>query len=135
MSKLKVSFDYDGTLADDFDGSINKQKDLIRSLARKYIMEGHDVCIITKRYDFDNRGLGKKNEYFDVFTLAKDLLIKKIYYTNREMKFSTIIKLKIDMHFENSEYEVKLINQACNEHNHKCICVHIEDKYWRDLIQ
>src|ERR1035437_3941085 len=123
MSKLKVSFDYDGTLADDFDGSINKQKDLIRSLARKYIMEGHDVCIITKRYDFD------------VFTLAKDLLIKKIYYTNREMKFSTIIKLKIDMHFENSEYEVKLINQACNEHNHKCICVHIEDKYWRDLIQ
>ena len=135
MKKLKISFDYDGTLSDDFDVQINKQKEVIRSLARKYIMEGHDVCIITKRYDFSNKGLGKKNEYFEVYELAKQLIIKNVYFTNREMKFSTIIKLKIDLHFDNSEVEVQLINQACNEQNHKCIVAHIEDKNWRDLIQ
>jgi hypothetical protein len=131
---MGISFDVDGTLDDDFDGKINKQKDEIQKLAKKYVQEGHDVCLITKRYDEKHRDLGIKNEHLKVFQLAKQLGISKVYFTNREMKFSHIIKLKINMHFENSDYEVQLINQACVENDHKCVVVPVEDPYWRDLV-
>jgi hypothetical protein len=60
--------------------------------------------------------------------------IEKIYFTNREMKFSYIINLGIDRHFENDDYEVQLINQVCKERNHNCLVVPVEDPYWRDLV-
>ena len=129
-----ISFDLDGTLDDEFDGSLNLQKEEIQGLARKYINEGHDVCILTKRYDADNKSLGKGNEYLVVFELARKIGINKIYFTNREMKFHHILKLKVDMHFENADYEVNLINKACEDNNHKCVVVPVEDKYWRDLV-
>jgi hypothetical protein len=50
------------------------------------------------------------------------------------MKHSHILSLKIDMHFENSEYEVNLIKSECVKNNHKCVVVPVEDKYWRDLV-
>ena len=50
------------------------------------------------------------------------------------MKFSHIINLGVDRHFENDDYEVKLINQACQEKGHKCLVVPVEDPYWRDLV-
>lgn len=130
----KISFDFDGTLDDEFDGGINHQKSEIQSIAKKYVQDGHDVCIITKRYDSSNSKIGKGDEHLIVYHLAKELGIKNVYFTNREMKFSTIIKLGVDMHFENSDYEVKLINQACSECNHKCLVVPVEDPYWRDLV-
>ena len=77
-------------------------------------------------------GIG--NEHLVVLKLAKELGIKEVYFTNRQMKFSHILSLKIDMHFENSDYEVNLINQACKEKNHNCLVVPVEDKYWRDLV-
>lgn len=128
---MKISFDFDGTLDDDFDGTINKQKDEIQSLAKKYVKEGHDVCIITKRYAY---GKVTPDESFKVFYLAKDLGIDKVYFTNREMKFAHIINLKIEKHFENSQYEVDLINQVCKERGHNCQVVPVEDPYWRDLV-
>ena len=75
---------------------------------------------------FRVKGLGKK-------TLEK-LGIEKIYFTNREMKFSYIINLEVDRHFENDDYEVQLINQVCQERGHKCLVVPVEDSYWRDLV-
>lgn len=131
---MRISFDFDGTLSDEFDDSINPQKEEIQALAKKYVQDGHDVCIITKRYDTSNRELGKKNEYLEVFHLASVLGIKNVHFTNREWKFSTITKLGIERHFENSEYEVELINQACKECGHKCVVVPVEDPYWRDLV-
>ena len=131
---MKISFDFDGTLDDDFDGNVNIQKDEIQKIALRYIREGHDVCIITKRHDYNNRNLGLKNEYLKVMELANKLGIKQVYFTNREMKFSSIIKLKIDRHFENSDYELQLISKACEENNHKCLVVPVEDPYWRDLV-
>jgi hypothetical protein len=125
-----ISFDFDGTISDEFDGSINTQKGEIQELARKYVREGHRVCIITKRYDRNNN----EDEYSSVMDLAKKIGISQVYFTNREMKFSKIINLKIDIHFENSDYEIKLINQACSDHNHKCLVVPVEDPYWRDLV-
>jgi Mor family transcriptional regulator len=133
-SNLRISFDFDGTLSDDFDGSFNKQKDEIQNLAKKYLNEGHQVYIITKRYGPEFSNMGLTNEHKIVFDLAKKLGIKDVYFTNREMKFSYILNLRIQKHFENSNYEVELINQACKEKNHNCLVIPIEDPYWRDLV-
>lgn len=134
MKKL-ISFDFDGTLDDEF-GSIepNPQKDEIQSLAVKYLQEGHDVIIITKRYGPENSNLGLKNEHHKVYELANKLGINKVYFTNREWKFSQIINLEVDMHFENSNSEVSLINQVCKECRHNCLVIPVEDPDWRDLI-
>lgn len=128
---MRISFDFDGTLDDDFDGTINGQKQEIQSLAKKYVNEGHDVCIITKRYAY---GKATPDESLKVFYLAKELGIDKVYFTNREMKFAHIINLKIERHFENSQYEVDLINQVCNERGYRCEIIPVEDPYWRDLV-
>jgi hypothetical protein len=131
---MMISFDFDGTLSDEFDGSINTQKEEIQKIAKNYINAGHHVVIITKRFGKEFSQLGKINEHIEVFELASKLGIKSVYFTNREMKFNTIINLKVDIHFENSEYEVQLINQACDDCLHKCKVVPVEDPYWRDLI-
>lgn len=131
---MKISFDFDGTLEDDFDGTHNPQKEEIQELAKKYIKEGHDVCIITKRYGQRNYRDGKRNEFVEVFHLASEIGITKIHFTNRDMKFAHILDLDIDMHFENSDYEVQLINQVCGERRHNCLVIPVEDKNWRKLL-
>jgi hypothetical protein len=132
---MRISFDFDGTLVDEFGGHpSNSQKDEVQGLAKKYISDGHEVMIITKRFGPENADRGIKNEHLEVQELAKKLGIEKIYFTNREMKFSYIINLEVDRHFENDDYEVQLINQVCKEKNHNCLVVPVEDAYWRDLV-
>ena len=132
---MRISFDFDGTLVDEFGGHpSNSQKDEVQELAKKYLSEGHEVIIITKRFGPENFDKGIKNEHLEVQHLAKKLGIENIYFTNREMKFSYIINLKVDRHFENDDYEVQLINQVCREREHKCLVVPVEDSYWRDLV-
>ena len=132
---MRISFDFDGTLVDEFGGHpSNNQKDEVQGLAKKYLSQGHEVIIITKRFGPENKDKGIRNEHLEVQHLAKKLGIEKIYFTNREMKFSYIINLGVDRHFENDDYEVKLINQACQEKGHKCLVVPVEDPYWRDLV-
>jgi hypothetical protein len=132
---MRISFDFDGTLDDKFGGvSINEQKLEIQSLAKKYINDGHEVIILTKRYGPANSKRGLKNEHLEVYKLAKELGIVKVYFTNREMKFSHIMVLKIDKHFEDDAYEVGLINQVCKERGHDCLVIPVEDKNWRELL-
>ena len=132
---MRISFDFDGTLVDEFGGHpSNSQKDEVQGLAKKYLNEGHEVMIITKRFGPENADKGIKNEHLEVQELAKKLGIETIHFTNREMKFSYIINLGVDRHFENDDYEVQLINQVCKERNHNCLVVPVEDAYWRDLV-
>jgi len=132
---MRISFDFDGTLVDEFGGHpANSQKDEVQGLVRKYLSQEHEVIIITKRFGPENSDKGIKNEHLEVQHLAKKLGIEKIYFTNREMKFSYIINLGVDRHFENDDYEVQLINQACKEKGHNCLVVPVEDPYWRDLV-
>ena len=134
MLKL-ISFDFDGTLEDEFGKSkINNQKDEIQGLAKKYLSQGHEVIIITKRYGPENSNLGLKNEHLEVYELAKKLGIEKVYFTNREWKFVYIIKLGVNMHFENSSNEIHLMDQAFSEQKYNCLIVPVEDPYWRDLV-
>jgi hypothetical protein len=130
----KISFDFDGTLEDDFDGTPNKQKEEIQTIARKFISEGHQVCIITKRYGPEFSNMGISNEHNTVLNLAKKLGIKDVYFTNREMKDTFIESLGIQIHFENSDYEVDLISKYFIDKSHNCLVIPVEDPYWRDLI-
>jgi hypothetical protein len=133
---LKISFDFDGTLEDEFGGfPKNKQKEFIQSLAIEYKNLGHDVMILTKRYGPEFKDMGLKGEYLPVYYLARELGIEKVHFTNREMKFSHIINMGIDVHFENDEYEVDLINTKCKEVGHKCLVLSVEERNWKKLLK
>lgn len=127
---MNISFDVDGTLLDDFDGSFNKQKEEIQTLAKKHISNGDNVFIITKRYGPEYPNEGIKNEHLIVFQLANSLgiPIDRCYFTNRDWKISTILKLNIKRHYENSEKEVKMCQDSGIE------VIPVEDPYWRDLV-
>ena len=127
---MKISFDFDGTLEDDFDGTFNKQKVEVQRIASNYISQGHDIYIITKRYSPEFKDLGLTNEHLKVWDLAKDLNINQnnCIFTNREWKSDTIKSFGINKHFENSEIEVKMISDL------GILVVHVEDPYWRDLV-
>ena len=132
---MKISFDFDGTLDDEFGGQIiNHQKEEIQELAKKYISEGHDVCIVTRRYDEEHKKLGVKNEHLVVYELAKKLGITDINFTNREFKFSHLIRLGVDMHFENSEEEIHYCNVVFSQNDYQCKLIPVEREGWRDLL-
>lgn len=133
---MRISFDFDGTLENDFDGTLNLQKIEIQQLAKKYVSEGHMVFIITKRYGPEMASHGLKNEHKKVLILAQILGIplNNCIFTNREFKNDMIVNKKIDMHFENSEYEVQLIDKTCSKTGHKCLTLHIESANWRDIL-
>lgn len=136
ISGKQITFDFDGTLDDEFDGKLNSQKEEIQDICKQLIEMGNDVRILTKRYSSEFKNLGKGNEHLIVYDLASKLGIPpdKVHFTNREMKFGFIVQNKVDIHFENAQYEVELIDQASLENNQKCLVVPVEDPYWRDLI-
>ena len=132
---MRISFDFDGTLEDEFGGAtVNEQKEEIKDIARRYVISGHDVVIITKRYGPENSTMGLGNEHLVVNELASELGIQRVYFTNREMKFGYIYNLGIQAHFENSNNEIQLINQMCSEKNYDCVVVPVEDDNWRDIV-
>lgn len=127
---MKVSFDFDGTLDDEFDRTINRQKEEIQSICKRYTMMLHDVYIITKRWGPNHRNEGLRNECDVVYLMADELGVKRenVYFTDRIYKDEIIKKLGIELHFENSEYEVKMIEKLGIK------VVPVEDPYWRDLV-
>jgi len=127
---MKISFDFDGTIWDEFDKTPNRQKDEIGRICKDYIRKGHDVYIITKRWGPKFRNEGLKNECDIVYQVGLSLGIKKenIIFTDRLWKDVTIKNLGIEMHFENSDMEVKMIEKLGVK------VVPVEDPYWRDLV-
>ncbi|NBW11187.1 MAG: hypothetical protein EBR82_24465 [Caulobacteraceae bacterium] len=90
----KISFDFDGTL--------DTQKG--RELAKKYILEGIPVYIITAR------NLRASAEVYDT---ARKLGIPRnqIYFTGGRDKWHTVKRLKITRHYDNNPKQIDLINQ------------------------
>ena len=127
---MRISFDFDGTLWDEFDRTPNKQKEEIIKLCKKYIMMLHDVYIITKRWGPQYKNEGLKNEHLIVYQVAEMIGIpkEKVIFTNRIWKADKIKEMNIDLHFENSEMEVKQIEELGIK------VVPVEDPYWRDLV-
>ena len=132
LSGKKISFDFDGTLEDDFGGEPNRHKEDVQKICRQLLENGRDVYIITKRYGPENSSLGKGNEHLVVYEAARKLGIpmNKVHFTNRIMKYELISKMGIDSHFENADYEVDLIKQYCPQ----VTVVWVEDPYWKDLV-
>lgn len=132
ITNKKISFDFDGTLEDDFDGTINLEKDLVQSCLKQYQELGNDCYIVTKRYSPEYSSLGKINEHIDVFFLASKLGIpgSKVIFTNRKLKAEKLMELGIDIHFENGEYEEKYLNTF--PHDIKLIMVTSPD--WKKEI-
>ena len=46
---MNISFDFDGTLENDFDGTYNSQKEEIQKILIDYRLSGHNIFIVTKR--------------------------------------------------------------------------------------
>jgi hypothetical protein len=95
LAKTKISFDYDGTL------STTKAKEL----AAEKIATGHDVWIITARQRESNNDA--------VYTTAERLGIprSRIKYTNGKDKFPYMVRYDIDIHYDNNQDQVDLINE------------------------
>ena len=127
-----ISFDFDGTLSDDFDDTFNSQKEEIKDILNQYRSLGNKVFIVTKRYSAKNGSLGKVNEHIDVYKLGLELGLSdnEIFFTERNLKGVMLSHLNVDIHFENSEYELHDINT----YSKKTQVILITDPYWRDLI-
>jgi len=93
----KISFDYDGTL--------DTQKG--RELARKYILEGTAVYIITAR---------RLTQSADVYATAKQVGIPRnnIYFTGGRDKWHTVKRLNITRHYDNNPKQLDLITKNTN---------------------
>lgn len=132
ITDKKISFDFDGTLSDEFDKTLNLQKKEIQNVFRQLKEMGNDVYIITKRHSPKNGSMGKINEHIEVLQLAAEMGIsgKNVIFTDRQLKAETLIKMGINIHFENSDFELQYLNTL----NHNVNMVMITDPYWRDLI-
>lgn len=90
----KVSFDFDDTL----------DKENVQQIAKRYLTEGKEVYIITRRQENDSK---------EVYDIAEKIGIKKdnVYFTNGKMKWETIKRLDIGLHYDNNPDEIRLINE------------------------
>lgn len=97
-----ISFDFDGTLNDFFDGTENPHKSEVRDWVRRFKRRGYDVHIITRRFGPDNSVRGIMDEHIKVLELAKELGIpeEKIIFTNREWKHSFVKQIGACIHID-----------------------------------
>jgi len=93
----KVSFDFDDTLS-------TKRG---QTLAKRLITQGKDVYIITRR---------QESASAEVYKVADELGINhsKVHFTNGKMKWETIKRLGIDIHYDNNQQEIDLIDKNTN---------------------
>lgn len=114
--KKKVSFDFDGNLDDHFDGSKNPHKKEVQELFKQLSENDEiDLHLITRRFGPEHSGEGLGNEHKKVFNLLDELNIvlpkEKIIFTNRDMKYSTILRLEIDIHLDDDFRDRELIDK------------------------
>lgn len=93
----KVSFDFDDTLS-------TKRG---QTLAKRLITRGKDVYIITRR---------QESASAEVYKVADELGINhsKVHFTNGKMKWETVKRLGIDIHYDNNQQELDLIDKNTN---------------------
>lgn len=122
IKNKNISYDFDGTLDDHFDGCTNPSKLAVRKTLLN-LQSDNNIFIITKRFDPSYSHMYNESE--KVFNLAKELNIKpeNIFFTNRSMKTDMVKKLNIDIHFEDDQYEVSLLSKICQ-------VVNVEQDNW-----
>jgi hypothetical protein len=105
---MKISFDYDGTLADF----------KIQELAKSFVAAGHDVWVLTSRFDdaaFDENGkvIGHYGHNMDIRRVCDRVGIPndKVLFTNGKLKKDTYFKHNFDIHYDDLVEEVDAINE------------------------
>ena len=93
MCKLRISLDYDNCLT----------QPRIQELAKKLIARGHEVYILTSRFDSVRRLKFpelKTNE--DLYDIAKEVGIKpfRIAFTNQQKKWIWLLETNIKIHID-----------------------------------
>lgn len=99
MNKRIISFDFDGTL----------DQEWVQNIAKTFISNGDIVFVITSRCP--------KHENRDVWEICHKLGIGKhqVFMTDIFPKFNEIIRLQVDIHFENDFMEfLSLRNNGIN---------------------
>jgi len=98
---MKISFDWDSCLAE-----VRQQK-----IAKKFIDNGDDVWIVTSRMFDPPTHTGWDNKI--VFRIAENLGIprEKVVFTNSQDKWITLEKLGMEMHFDDDQVEIELIEE------------------------
>lgn len=97
---MKLSFDFDGTL----------QLPEVQEYAKQLIQEGHDVWVVTTRWDENHR-----HRYFDnptlddLWTVVDNLSIPrwKVRFTCMEWKYKYLDKTQFVWHLDDSPDEIK----------------------------
>ena len=90
----KVSFDFDDTI----------ELERYQNIAIKLKDEGKTVYIITRRQDSQSKS---------VYEVADKIGIphSRVYFTNGKMKWETVKRLGIGVHYDNNPDEIRLINE------------------------
>lgn len=129
-----ISFDFDGTLDDNFDGVKNPYKKEVRDFALRLIRRGYNVHIITRRYGPDNSVLGLMDEHIKVWNVAKELGIPRenIIFTNRNWKYSSIASIGACIHIDDDEREKFWLDRHLP--NVKMICL-TNENWQEELIE
>ena len=82
--------------------------DDIYHIIMKYISNGDKVIIVTSRNE------EYKNEV-EEFLKKNNININNIYFTNKELKYKTLKKLNVDIHYDNDINEILSIKKETPE--------------------
>ena len=97
---MKVSFDFDSTLT----------IDTVQDFARSLIENGHEVWIVTQRFEFkDHNGNSVNNKW--VFEIAEEVGIKKehIHFCNMSDKYHFFIDKDFLFHLDDDIIDLDFI--------------------------
>jgi len=106
---MRVSFDFDGTLSDHFDGALNPSREAVVSELKRLVSLEHDVFIVTKRYSPEKSRHGLVNEHIEPLSLAAYLGIPRdrVVFTDRALKADKLHSMGVGLHFDDCEYELE----------------------------
>jgi len=127
-----ISFDFDGSLNDHFDGTENPHKREVRDWAKRLKRRGYDVYIITRRFGPEFPEQGATNEHLKVFKLAKELGIPedRIIFTNREWKHFFVKKIGACIHIDD-EIDERIFMES---YHPDAKVIWLGDSNWSDLL-
>ena len=94
---MRISFDFDSTLS----------QEIIQKLAKILVLANTDVWIVTSRFSDPN----VRN--YDLHKVADEvgIPVEKRIFTNGDYKWRKLQELNVDLHFDDMEDEVYLINK------------------------
>jgi len=95
--KLCITFDFDDSLSEPW----------LQELAQRLIDEGHDVWILTTRYDELHKHMyGREMNHEDLYSVAEFLGLKgKILFTNFQWKAKYLKDSCVDAHIDDNSDE------------------------------